>query len=414
MPRNAPAPLPGNDLTETLERLDLATLRPHPRNDGTHPPDELAHLKASITQHGIYRNVVVANDGTILAGHGVVQAARALGQTHIPGQRMPYGPDDPQALQLLVGDNHIARLRMQDDALLAAVLQDVARDDVAALLGTGFDEAALEALVQAQGTLGGDGEQAGRDVEPQIDRAEELRQAWGVEPGQLWGLGAHRLICGDCTDKAVLEQLMQGASVDAVVTDPPYGQNQPGVPHDDPASFLALAYGAASLFPVQDSLCAIFQSPRMFPGWLDALRQAGYDFERMLWLYKAAQCTYPWRGWLLKSEAILICAAGAPVWQDVHPYVHDCYYLPEVSGELDDRLGWHGSVKPLSVVTDLVQRLSPVNGTVYDGFLGSGTTLIACTNVHRRCFGCEIDPGYVAVTLQRYQDLTGAMPARVA
>ena len=148
MARPAPsAPPVADDLTTTLELLPLVDLRPHPRNDGTHPPDELAHLKASITMHGVYRNVVVAQDGTILAGHGVVTAAQALGRTHIAGQRMPYGPDDPRALQLLIGDNHMARLRQQNDAMLAALLLDLRQQDAALLLGTGFDQEALDALL---------------------------------------------------------------------------------------------------------------------------------------------------------------------------------------------------------------------------------------------------------------------------
>jgi ParB-like chromosome segregation protein Spo0J len=154
MPRTPRAPVPDQDLTETLERLDVATLRPHPRNDGTHPPDEIAHLRQSIREHGIYRNVVVANDGTILAGHGVVVAAQAEGHTHIPGQRRPYGPDDPRALKLLVGDNGIAHLRQRDDDVLVALLQELAATDARALLGTGFDEEALAALL---GDLAGDG-----------------------------------------------------------------------------------------------------------------------------------------------------------------------------------------------------------------------------------------------------------------
>lgn len=150
MPRKAAVPVSQDDLTTTLEWLPLADLHPHPRNDGQHPPDELAHLKASLAEHGVYRNVVVAQDGTILAGHGVVQAARELGHTHIAGKRLPYGPDEPQALKVLVGDNHIARLRIQDDAMLATLLLDLYQDDPLALLGTGFDEAAFQALVTAQ------------------------------------------------------------------------------------------------------------------------------------------------------------------------------------------------------------------------------------------------------------------------
>lgn len=163
MPRTAGAPAPQDDLTTTLELLPLADLRPHAQNDGTHPPEEMAHLKQSLTEHGVYRNVVVAQDGTILAGHGVVQAARELGHTHIAGKRLAYGPDDPQALKVLVGDNHIARLRMQDDAQLLALLEELGRDDPLALLGTGFDEASLAALAEAQGMLRAPGVQTGEN-----------------------------------------------------------------------------------------------------------------------------------------------------------------------------------------------------------------------------------------------------------
>ena len=89
------SPVP-EDLTTTLEWVPFADVRSHPRNDGSHPPDEIAHLKQSLTQHGVYRNVVIAEDGTILAGHGVVQAAQELGHTHIAVKRLPYGPDDPR------------------------------------------------------------------------------------------------------------------------------------------------------------------------------------------------------------------------------------------------------------------------------------------------------------------------------
>ena len=155
-----------------IEMLSLATLRPHPRNDGLHPVEEIGHLKASIETHGIYRNVVVAEDGTILAGHGVVQAAQELGLTQIPGRRMPYGPDDPRALQLLVGDNHIAGLRIQDDAMLVGMLQELAASDPLALLGTGYDAERLGALVQSQITP--DFQPVGIEDQGRLDQKQPL------------------------------------------------------------------------------------------------------------------------------------------------------------------------------------------------------------------------------------------------
>lgn len=117
MARKLPPVSQCDDFISRVEMIPLAVLRPHPKNDGQHPPEEIAHLRASLREHDIYRNVVVSQDGTILAGHGVILAAAAEGKTHVPGYRIPYGPDDPRALKLLVGDNHMARLRAQDIAL---------------------------------------------------------------------------------------------------------------------------------------------------------------------------------------------------------------------------------------------------------------------------------------------------------
>jgi ParB family transcriptional regulator, chromosome partitioning protein len=132
-----------DDLTQGLEQVALAALRPHPRNYQEHPEDELAHIRQSLTTHGYYRNIVIASEGTILAGHGVVTAAQQLGWTHVPVRRMAYGPDDPQALQIVVGDNELGRLAVKDDARMTALLVELQAWDPTALLGTGFDAAFL-------------------------------------------------------------------------------------------------------------------------------------------------------------------------------------------------------------------------------------------------------------------------------
>jgi DNA modification methylase len=85
--------------------------------------------------------------------------------------------------------------------------------------------------------------------------------------------------------------------------------------------------------------------------------------------------------------------------------------LSEVSGELAENSGWHGSVKPLKVVADICQRISKPGQIVFDPFSGSGTTLIACEQLGRKCRACEIDEGYVAVALQRWSDVTGKTPS---
>jgi ParB family transcriptional regulator, chromosome partitioning protein len=172
MPRKASPTPPVDDLAHTLERVALADLRPHPRNYHEHPEAELAHLMHSLTTHGLYRNPVIARDGTILAGHGVVTAAQRVGYTHLSVKRLDLDPHEPRALQIVVGDNEIARLAITHEDQLAALLQDLCEDDPLALLGTGFDEKALEALVQQQTVP--DFQPVGIDEQGRLDEKQPL------------------------------------------------------------------------------------------------------------------------------------------------------------------------------------------------------------------------------------------------
>lgn len=128
--------------------VPIAKLKEHPRNYRDHPDDQLEHIAASITEHGFYRNIVVAKDLTILAGHGVVKAAsEKLGLTEVPVIKLNVGPNTPKALKVLTGDNELSRLAGIDDRLLSELLREVYEDDPTALLGTGYDEAMLASLV---------------------------------------------------------------------------------------------------------------------------------------------------------------------------------------------------------------------------------------------------------------------------
>jgi ParB-like chromosome segregation protein Spo0J len=124
--------------------VEIESLHPHPRNYRTHPDDQVEHLAESIAAHGFLRSVVVARDGTILAGHGLVLAARKLGRTTVPTVRVDLDPDDPQALAILVADNEIGRLAEVTDRSLTEILRDLASEGN--LLGTGFNEEQLATL----------------------------------------------------------------------------------------------------------------------------------------------------------------------------------------------------------------------------------------------------------------------------
>ena len=125
--------------------LKLDRLVPLPRNYREHPPDQIEHLQQSLRENGWYRNIVAANDYTILAGHGITRAASEMGIETGPVKKMPYGPDDPRALKLLAADNTVAGFAVVDDRALTELLREVKTSG--SLLGTGFDDASLAALV---------------------------------------------------------------------------------------------------------------------------------------------------------------------------------------------------------------------------------------------------------------------------
>lgn len=132
------------ELSFVPERVAISDLKPHPKNYREHPEDQLEHVIESIKLHGFYRNVVIARDGTVLAGHGVVQAARKMGRKTLPVVRLDLDPNEPRALKVLTSDNEISNLAAVDDRALTELLKGIM--DTEGLLGTGFNQEQLAAL----------------------------------------------------------------------------------------------------------------------------------------------------------------------------------------------------------------------------------------------------------------------------
>lgn len=128
-------------------RMNIKDLKPHPQNYQLHPDSQLDQIQASIEQHGFYRNVVIANDNTILAGHGVVKAAERMGKKRVPVIKLDILPDDPKALKVMTSDNEINNLAKVNDRALTELLKGLLEiEGNGALMGTGFDENQLAAL----------------------------------------------------------------------------------------------------------------------------------------------------------------------------------------------------------------------------------------------------------------------------
>ncbi len=188
----------------------------HPQNWRKHPKEQGKQLAAGLGKVGWVQRVIVnKRTGRMLDGHLRAELARTQGEaTPVPVVYVDLSEDEERTV--LATLDPIAGMAIADEATLAGLVRSIEDADLRSIAGS----MAQTLNVDVDGT----GE-AGRDTEAQVDRAEELRQKWGVEPGQLWQLGEHRLICGDCTDAAVVARVMAGDSANMVIADPPYGVN---------------------------------------------------------------------------------------------------------------------------------------------------------------------------------------------
>ena len=197
-----------------IEEVRIDEIERHPRNPKTHPEKQIRLIEKSIKRFGYTNPVILSADGVILAGHARVKAAIEMGQDTIPAIRTKLSGKDADAY--LIADNRLTELAQYDRDILADLLSDLPKDLVDI---TGFDTVQVDALLAGEDMpdiekfISDSQPEEPReevDAEPQIDRAAELNKKWQVQPGDLWELGLHKLVCGDCTDFAVVTKVVGG------------------------------------------------------------------------------------------------------------------------------------------------------------------------------------------------------------
>ena len=186
-------------------------LVPYAKNARTHSPEQVAQIAASIAEFGFNAPILVDSNAGIIAGHGRLLAARKLGLAEVPVVVLDHLSENQRRAYVLA-DNKLALNAGWDEKVLAAELRDLESEGVDLAL-VGFSDEELEDL------LAGDEPQAGPDVEEEIPE-EPVQPA--SRPGDVWQIGKHRLICGDCRDLATVRRLLDGARAQVCITSPPY------------------------------------------------------------------------------------------------------------------------------------------------------------------------------------------------
>jgi hypothetical protein len=341
-------------------------------------------LEKSLREYGAGRSVLADRNGVLIAGNKTHEVATEIGlpvriietdgNELVVVQRTDLDLSrDKAAVELGIADNRVGQVSLEWDI---DVLSELAAEEIHLSKFWSDDEIA---------ELLGTPKPVADDPGAQVDRADELRQKWQTERGQLWQVGRHRLLCGDSTNADDVARLMGGERAAMVFTDPPYGVEYEGgtVKRD------ALAGDETpSLYEPALRLIAEYSIPKVavYLWHSDSKSQAQFGALGAQYKTKHEPCYY------------LFKRGQSPQWFGPTNEVTVWYVARENANE------YHPTQKPPELAVRAMENSSQHGDIVLDLFLGSGSTMVAAEQAGRTCYGCEIAPGYAATILER---LTG-------
>jgi DNA modification methylase len=386
--------------TLQLETWPVDRLIPYARNARTHSHQQVAQIAASIAEFGFINPVLVDSNNGIIAGHGRVLAARKLGRTEVPVIVLTHLSEN-QKRAFILADNRLALNAGWDEQMLRLELEALAQSRYNLDL-LGFDQQELDELLMEMGQQG----LTDPDGAPPLDR-----QAAVTEPGDLWLLGEHRLLCGDSTQPEQLQRVLDGKLSDMIFTDLPYNAAYEGktsrrmtIVNDDLGdqfgAFLSAACGV--MLAANSGAIYICMSSRELHNLYQAFCQAGGHWSTYI-IWAKHTFTLGHSDYQRQFEPILYG------WREASPHYWcgdrkqgDVWFInkPHSSQE-------HPTMKPVELVERAISNSSRKGDLVLDPFAGSGTTLMAAELTGRRARVVEIDGQYADVIVRRWQAYSG-------
>ena len=390
---------------DAIETWPLARLQPYANNAKTHGADQVAKIAASMAEFGWTVPCLVAGDGELIAGHGRVLAATQLGLTEAPVIVLGH-LTEAQRRAYRIADNKLTELGTWDEALLSAELKDLLAEDYDLSL-MGFEDAELEALLAGEV----DPETVSREGEDDVPEAPETPIS---RPGDLWVLGKHRLLCGDATVATDVERILGDLKPQLMVTDPPYGveydpgwRNKAGaastkrtgkVLNDDRADWRE----AWALFP--GDVAYVWHGALHATTVAESLSASGFNIRsQIIWAKDRLVLSRGDYHWQHEPCLYAVKKTGKGHWAGDRKQTT----LWQIANKDQDAETVHGTQKPVECMRRPILNNSSPGQAVYEPFMGSGTTLIAAETTGRVCYGIELNPAYVDVAVERWQQFTG-------
>jgi DNA modification methylase len=379
-----------------LDTRPVEALVPYARNSRTHSDDQVAQIAASIREFGFTNPVLIDADGGIIAGHGRVLAAKRLGLQAVPVLVLDHLTAQ-QRRAYVIADNKLALNAGWDEDVLRAEVDALGADFDLDLLGFSDDE--LQALLNPPSRS---------EVDP--DEVPEEPATPATQPGDVWLMGGHRIICGDSTDAATVEALLKGAKPHLMVTDPPYGVEYDANWRNEADRANGKAYGAS------DGKADWTKVWELFPGDVAYAWHAGRHASVVQSSLEVAG--FEMRSQIIWAKTRLIISRGDYHWQH-----EPCWYAVRKgkkghwAGSRSQTTLWtiehaksetgHSTQKPVECMKRPIENNSKPGDAVYEPFRGSGTTIIAAEMTGRRCYAIELNPAYVDVAVRRWEDFAG-------
>jgi DNA modification methylase len=383
--------------------LPLERLIPYARNPRKNE-SAVATVAASLKEFGWRQPIVVDEEMVILAGHTRLEAARQLGLSTAP-VHVARGLTQAQARAYRLMDNRASENAEWDEALLGLELGDLQGDGFDLAL-TGFDDEELNRLLAALGD-----ETDAREGE---DDVPETPADPVSRPGDLWILGNHRLLCGDSTVATDVERVLGGVAPLLMVSDPPYGveydpawRNKAGaaatkrtgkVLNDDRADWRE----AWALFP--GDVAYVWHGALHASTVAESLEASGFAIRsQIIWAKERLVLSRGDYHWQHEPCAYSVRKGGKGHWAGDRKQTT----LWRIPNKDQDAETVHGTQKPVECMRRPILNNSSPGQSVYEPFMGSGTTLIAAETTGRVCYGIELNPAYVDVAIERWRRFTG-------
>ena len=412
------------ELPLQIQMRPLSALRPYARNARAHPEKQIRQLARSIETFGFNCPVLVDQHNNVIAGHGRLLAAQALGWSEVPTIALEHlTPAQVQAYR--IADNRLTDLSEWDGRLLAEELQILQAADLDFDLTTiGFELPEIDLRIQSLSL----------DDEPPAPASEEHLPTVS-RLGDVWALGSHRIVCGDALDSATYAALLGQTKADLVITDLPFnrsitkdlshnGRTQHAefpmasgeMSSDEFTAFLSEAMERMRQVSVAGALFYEFMDWRGMREVLAAGDANDLELKNLVVWNKG--CGGMGSFYRSQHELIFVFKSGTAkhtnniqlgrfgrnrtnVWD--YPGANS-FGRASSEGNL---LALHPTVKPVALIAEAILDASERGDRVLDPFLGSGTTVIAAEQTGRIGYGIELDPRYVDSAIRRWQRLTG-------